>query len=122
MRKVVAEPYRDFDFSRAKRGAVAPAEPGKTKISIRLDNRVLDHFRAAVEAASGGNYQTLINDALVAYIQQRSILKAVRQVVREELVSGRAKQEALKTRLKTRSRYKGRISPTDVVRQERDRR
>ena len=35
MKKVVAEKYRDIDFSRAKRGAVAKAEPGKTKISIR---------------------------------------------------------------------------------------
>jgi len=92
MKKVVAEPYRDFDFSRAKRGAVAPPEAGKTKISIRLDNRVLDHFRAVVEAAGGGNYQTLINDGLVAFIHQESMLKAVRQVVREELVSIPAKQ------------------------------
>jgi hypothetical protein len=60
-------------------------EPGKTKISIRLDNRVLDHFRRIVEKAGGGNYQTLINDALVDYIQQQSMLEAVRQAVREEL-------------------------------------
>jgi uncharacterized protein (DUF4415 family) len=122
MKKVVAEPYRDFDFSRAKKGAVTPPEMGKTKISIRLDNRVLDYFRAVVEAAGGGNYQTLINDALVAFIHQESMLKAVRQVVREELVSIPAKQRALRARLKTRSRYEGRISPTDVIRQERDQR
>jgi len=63
MRNVAAEPYREIDFSRAKRGPVIPLEPGKTKISIRLDNRVIDHFRAIVEKAGGGNYQTLINDA-----------------------------------------------------------
>ena len=85
MKKVAAEPYRDIDFSRAKRGAVVNPEPGKTKISIRLDNAVLDYFRSAVDEAGGGNYQTLINDALLAYIQQRSVLEAVRQVVREAL-------------------------------------
>jgi uncharacterized protein (DUF4415 family) len=85
MKKVAAEPYRDIDFSHAERGAVVKPEPGKTKISIRLDNTVLDYFRSAVDEAGGGNYQTLINEALLAYIQQRSVLEAVRQVVREEL-------------------------------------
>jgi uncharacterized protein (DUF4415 family) len=84
MKKPVAEPYREIDFVHAKRGAVVPLEPGKTKISIRLDNAVLDYFRAVVEKAGGGNYQTLINDALIAYIHQQSLLEAVRQVVREE--------------------------------------
>ncbi|MCA1850869.1 MAG: BrnA antitoxin family protein [Beggiatoa sp.] len=60
MRNIAAEPYREIDFSRAKCGPVVPLEPGKTKISIRLDNRVIDHFRAIVEKAGGGNYQTLI--------------------------------------------------------------
>jgi uncharacterized protein (DUF4415 family) len=85
MKKTAAEPYRDIDFTHAKRGPVVPSEPGKTKISIRLDNRVLDYFRSIVEKAGGGNYQTLINDALMAYIQQQSMLDAVRQAVREEL-------------------------------------
>jgi uncharacterized protein (DUF4415 family) len=85
MKKTAAEPYREIDFTHAKRSPVVPSEPGKTKISIRLDNRVLDYFRSIVEKAGGGNYQTLINDALMAYIQQQSILEAVRQAVREEL-------------------------------------
>lgn len=85
MKKTAAEPYRDIDFAHAKRGAVIPIEPGKTKISIRLDNTVLDYFRTIVEKAGGGNYQTLINDALVAHIHQQPLLDAVRQVVREEL-------------------------------------
>lgn len=84
-KRVAAEPYRDIDFSRAKRGPVVPIEPGKIKISIRLDKAVVDYFRTQVERAGSGNYQTLINDALVAHIQQRSILEAVRRVVREEL-------------------------------------
>ena len=85
MKKVAAEPYRDIDFARAKRGPVIALEPGKTKISIRIDNAVLEHFRAQVERAGGGSYQTLMNDALLAYIQQRNVIEAVRQVVREEL-------------------------------------
>ena len=85
MKKAVAEKYRDIDFSRAKRGAVVKPEPGKTKISIRLDNTVIEFFRAAVDRAGGGNYQTLINDALLEHIHRRSTLDAVRQVVREEL-------------------------------------
>jgi uncharacterized protein (DUF4415 family) len=87
MKKTAAEPYRDIDFTHAKRGPVVPSEPGKTKISIRLDNRVLDYFRSSVEKAGSGNYQTLINDALMAYIQQQSMVEAVRQAVREELQS-----------------------------------
>ena len=85
MKKTAAEPYRDIDFTNAKRGPVVPSELGKTKISIRLDNRVLAYFRSIVEQAGGGNYQTLINDALMEYIQQQSMLETVRQAVREEL-------------------------------------
>ena len=85
MKSTAAESYRDIDFSRAKRGPVVKAEPGKSKISIRLDNAVLAHFRMLVERAGGGNYQSLINDALLAHIHQRSMLEAVRQVLKEEL-------------------------------------
>jgi uncharacterized protein (DUF4415 family) len=85
MKKVEAEKYRNVDFSRAKRGAVVKPEPGKTKISIRLDNAVLEYFRGLVERAGGGNYQTLINDALREHVHRRSTLDVVRQVVREEL-------------------------------------
>jgi len=84
MKKVTAERYRDIDFSRAKRGPVA-REPGKTKISIRLDNTVLEYFRDLVNQAGGGNYQTLINDALLEHVHRRSTLDVVRKVVREAL-------------------------------------
>lgn len=87
MKKVAAEEYRDIDFSDAKRGAVVKPEPGKTKISIRLDNAVIEYFRDLVDRAGGGNYQTLINDALLEYIHKRSTVDVVRQVVREELAS-----------------------------------
>ena len=85
MKSTAAEPYRSFDFSGAKRGPVVKPEPGKTKISIRLDNTVLEYFRMLVERAGGGNYQSLINDALLAHIHQGSMLDAVRQVVKEAL-------------------------------------
>ena len=98
MKKIAAEPYRDIDFSAARRGAVVPLEAGKTKLSIRLDNTVIEYFRGVVEKAGAGNYQTLINDALSAYIQQRSMLDALRQVVREELGTARPKAQVSRAR------------------------
>ena len=55
---------REYDFSRGKRGPVIPVPRGKTRITIRLDKDLIDWFRSQVEAAGGGNYQTLINSAL----------------------------------------------------------
>ena len=52
----------EYDFSKAKRGAVI-ASQGKTRITIMLDNDVLDAFRMRAEA-EGRGYQTEINDAL----------------------------------------------------------
>ena len=98
MKNVAAEPYRDIDFATAKRGPVIPSESGKTKISIRIDNAVLEYFRTQVERSGAGNYQTLMNDALLAFIQQRSVIDAVRQVVREELSSPKAKQRRVRSR------------------------
>jgi uncharacterized protein (DUF4415 family) len=102
MRKVVAEKYRDIDFTRAKRGRVVKPEPGKTKISIRLDNTVLEYFRDLVDKAGGGNYQTLINDALLEHVHRRSTLDVVRQVVREELAPYGAGQRSNPAAQRTR--------------------
>ena len=98
MKQVAAEPFRNVDFSNAKRGAVIPAEPGKTKTSIPIDNAVIEYFRTPVERAGSGNYQTLINDSLVAFIQQRSVIDAVRLVVREELSTPRSKPRQTRAR------------------------
>ena len=78
---------KKYDFSKGKRGAVLSTPPGKTRITIRLDDDVLDWFRAQAHAAGGGNYQTLINHALREYIgQKREPLEEVlRRVLREEL-------------------------------------
>ena len=98
MKKVAAEPYREIDFSNAVRGPVIAPEPGKTKISIRVDNAVIEYFRSQVERAGAGNYQTLMNDALLSFIQQRSVIDAVRLVVREEMSAPRAKPRQARVR------------------------
>lgn len=76
-----------YDFSKGVRGPILPPEPGKTRITIRLDNEILDWFRAVVDRAGGGNYQTLINDALRAHIRrtEEPLEATLRRVVREEL-------------------------------------
>jgi len=106
MRKPAAEKYRDIDFLRAKRGAVVKAEPGKTKISIRLDNGVIAHFRDRVDEAGGGNYQTLIKNALLEHIRRDSTVDLLRQLVREELASytGRRGAKATARRVRPRRR------------------
>jgi uncharacterized protein (DUF4415 family) len=70
---------REYDFSKGRRGAIVPPEPGKTRITIRLDNEILDHFRKRVHAMGGGNYQTLINDALREHVGRGGIEAAVRR-------------------------------------------
>ncbi len=75
------------DFSKGKRGAVVKSEPGKVRITIRLDADIIDHFKQRVHQSGGGNYQTLINGALREYIQSRDrqLEKTLRRIIREEL-------------------------------------
>jgi uncharacterized protein (DUF4415 family) len=77
----------EYDFSQGKRGAIEPTPPGKTRITIRLDDDVLAWFREQAHRSDGGNYQTSINDALREYIQQRRepLEETLRRVLREEL-------------------------------------
>ncbi len=87
---------KHYDFSNATRGAVLPS-PGKTRITIMLDDDVLAHFRALSEA-EGRGYQTLLNAALrEAIADDRAAARAdtrpltvevLRQVLREELGAG----------------------------------
>jgi len=77
---------KEYDFSKAKRGAVL-LTTGKTRITLYLDNDVLEHFRDLAEK-TGRGYQTLINEALSAYAgrtEQPLTPEAVRRIVREEL-------------------------------------
>ena len=78
---------KEYDFSSARRGPVLPVPKGKTRITIRLDDDVLDWFRERVEAAGGGNYQSLINDALRQVLEsnREPLETVVRRVVRDEL-------------------------------------
>ena len=78
---------REFDFSKGKRGAVVPAPQGKTRITIRLDDDILNWFRDQVHKAGGGNYQTLMNDALREHIRRvhEPLEATLRRVIREEL-------------------------------------
>ena len=77
---------KEYDFSTGRRGAITPS-PGKTRITIRLDDDLLDWFRGRVDDAGGGNYQTLINEALRTFIstQQQPLEQVLRRVLREEL-------------------------------------
>ncbi len=78
---------KEYDFSRGKRGAVIKTPPGKTRITIRIDDDLLQWFRDQVHEAGGGNYQTLINAALREYVKGReeNLKSTLRSVVREEL-------------------------------------
>jgi len=78
---------REYDFSKAKRGPIMRVPKGKTRVTIRLDDDILEWFRDQVNAAGGGNYQTLINDALREHIgRSREPLEAtLRRVIREEI-------------------------------------
>jgi len=75
----------EYDFSKGRRGQVVTPGPGKTRITIRLDNQILNHFRKQVHEMGGGNYQTLINEALREYIRRGGIEAAVRRAIHEEL-------------------------------------
>jgi len=76
---------REYDFSKGKRGAVLATPPGKTRITIRIDNAVLDWFRVKVHQAGGGSYQTLMNEALHEHIDRQSLEQTLRRVLKEEL-------------------------------------
>jgi len=78
---------REYDFSKAKRGAVVAVPKGKTRITIRLDDEILAWFRDQVERAGDGNYQSVINEVLRQHVQhaREPLEKIIRRVIREEL-------------------------------------
>ncbi len=83
------------DFSGGKRGPVLKPDPAKQRITIRLDGDIIDYFKQQVLKAGGGNYQTLINDALRKHIEYpaRPLEETLRMVIREELGNTRYSPE-----------------------------
>ena len=85
-----------YDFSQGKRGRVLPPEPepeAKTRITIRLDQDILDRFLAMAERTGGATgYQTLINAALRDYLDGKApkLEDTLRRIIREELKSNAA--------------------------------
>jgi uncharacterized protein (DUF4415 family) len=85
-----------YDFSKGKRGRVGPTEPepeGKIRITIRLDQDIVDRFLQMAEASGGGTgYQTLINAALREYLEGKAprFEETLRRIIREELKSNAA--------------------------------
>lgn len=86
---------RQYDFNKARRGPLVPPTPGKTRITIRLDNDVIEHFQETVDRSGGGNYQTLINTALREYIRGIRLESVVRKAVRQEVKAVR--EELIRT-------------------------
>ena len=78
---------KQYDFSKAKRGAVVVGPNNKVRITIRLDQAVLEWFKAKADAAGGANYQTIINAALLEHIRREKepLEKLLRRVIRDEL-------------------------------------
>jgi len=79
---------KEYDFSKAKRGAVV-APTGKTRITIYLDDEIVQEFKKQAEK-TGKGYQTLINEALTAYLGKKEkplTADVVRKIVREELAA-----------------------------------
>ena len=72
-----------YDFSKGKRGALVPIPPGKTRITIRLDNDIIEWFRSQVEQKGGGSYQTMINAALREHLTQESMEARIKRVLGE---------------------------------------
>lgn len=77
---------KEYDFSGARQGAVIK-HPGKTRITIFLDDDVLQLFRERAEE-TGRGYQTMINDALREHLgnsPQPVDARTLRRILREEL-------------------------------------
>ena len=84
---------KSYDFRKAKRGAVLQSPAGKTRITIRIDDDVLDWFRKQVHEAGGGSYQAMMNQALREHIErdEEPLEDTLRRVLKEVLPTSRAK-------------------------------
>ena len=77
----------NYDFKKARRGAVLSVPSRKLRITIRLDQKIVAWFRSKVESQGGGNYQSMINEALLSHIDrhEQPFEDTIRRVLREEL-------------------------------------
>lgn len=77
----------EYDFSNAKPGPVVPLPTNKVRITIRLDEEIINWFRDQVEIQGGGNYQSVINQVLKDYVhdQKEPLETTLRRVIQEEL-------------------------------------
>lgn len=94
----------EYYFSKGKRGALIPTK-GKTRITIYIDDAVLDEFRVRAERVGTG-YQTMMNEALKAFVEknEKTITATVlRQIIREEILGISQRRSAGRTKV-TRSR------------------
>ena len=81
---------KEYDFSKGRRGAVVE-QPGKTRITIYIDDDVLEEFRERADRAGSG-YQTMMNQALRVYLEKSNSPvdeRTLRRVLREELEGSR---------------------------------
>ena len=82
---------QQYDFSKGKRGRIIPPEPeprGKTRITIRIDDDLVDHFLKEAERSGGSaGYQTLIDDALRQPVEGKAtkLEDTLRRILREEI-------------------------------------
>lgn len=78
---------KEYNFRKGKKGPVLKSPAGKSRITIRIDNDILEWFRKQAHEAGGGNYQTLINSALREYVTSKklSLEETLRHIIREEL-------------------------------------
>lgn len=77
---------KEYHFSKGRRGPVI-RQRGKTRITIHLDDEVLEAFRERADTAGRG-YQTMINEALREHLgrsSERVDANTIRRIVREEL-------------------------------------
>jgi uncharacterized protein (DUF4415 family) len=83
---------KNYDFSKARRGPVVRTPRGKTRITIRIDDDVLEWFRKQVHAAGGGSYQTMMNRALREHMegQVEPLEETLRRVLREVIPARKA--------------------------------
>ncbi len=83
--------YAEMDFTDAKPVAEVPAlaklqaaHGGKSRITMRVDNTTLAYYKARAEM-TGGNYQTMMNEALRQFAEGQTLADVVRETIREEL-------------------------------------